>query len=1184
MQTKSSIARIAAALAIAVVLPLAILITMFHSGKKPLAHSTLSPAVSASNVSARVTPEEARKIAEQYGRLPMTFEPNQGQKAPEVKFYSHGPGYELFLANQEAVMSLHRLTAASKAASLRTLRPDQRDAALRSEKISVVRMKLDGSNPSAQIAGEAQLPGKVNYFIGKDPKKWHTDIPTFASVKYSGVYPGVDLVYYGNQKQLEYDFVVAPGADPKQIAFNVAGAKALRVNNHGDLVLKTAAGDVTFQKPVIYQDDAGGRLEVAGNYVVGANHDVHFVLGAYDPSKTLTIDPVLIYSTYLGGTGASGDFGYGIALDGQGNAWVAGWTSSSDFFQSNGLTPVPPELASSQYSGFVTELNPAGTTFLYSTFLGGSGNGGTGDGANGIAVDTSGNVYVTGFTESADFPVTPNAAVVPPPATATTGTGSAFVTALHPATPGNTQLVYSSYLGGNGNNGGYDTGYGVATDDNGDAYVSGITTSTDFPTLNPIVPTQASAFGNAFVTEVNTTGPVGGSLVFSTFLGGTGGGGDVGVGDVGQAIILDSAGHTYVTGSTTSTDFAPTPASGTTPCGDAGFATAFIVEIDTTKATPTSLFSYCYGGALGDTVANGIAIAPDKTAVIVGQTLASDFPVTAGSIPVPTGVPSTQYSLGYVTKFNTTATPVVPYSTLLGGTTGDTLYSVATDSAGDLYVGGLSQSIDFPVTQGALVVNNSNNYGTGTISKINPLGGGASDLLYASYFGGAGQNNGQQYGDTVNGVAVSTSNNAYITGATSSAATGVAPFPVSSTAPQTSLSNTISNAFIAELPLTPTITIAPLALAFGSQPPTVPSAAKYVTVTNNTTAGVSLAPSITGTNAGDFTFSTTAGPGGPICTGTVAAGTVCTVGVIFTPAVTGPATATLKIIDGDDGTGHPWLIALTGTGGAGPAVGLNPTSLTFAGTLIGATSAPQTVTVTNTGTAALVFGASAIAPTVANFAVGSDTCSGTSVAPAGTCTFAVTLAPPSTATAGPTSGTIQITNNASNSPQSVAVSGTVWDFSLTVPPTATVNRGTNTSISVLINGAGGFTGSVTVACSSAASNIATCSVSPMSGTPTQTVNVTITGVSNVVPLNSPDGMPPFSIRQIIFAAIAMMLLFVIPMTRRTRTRLGLAAAMLVFAVVAGCSGSTKTKTTTLTITGTVGTVSKTYTTAVSVGG
>jgi hypothetical protein len=1183
MQTKSSIARIAAALAIAVVLPLAILITMVHSGKKPLAHSALSPAVSASNVSASVTPEEARKITEQYGRLPMSFEPNQGQKNSEVKFYSHGPGYELFLANQEAVMSVHHMAAMPKGASLRAMRPDQRSAYLRSEKISVVRMKLDGSNPDALTTGETQLPGKVNYFIGNDPKKWHTDVPTFASVKYSAIYPGIDLRYYGNQQQLEYDFIVAPGADPKQIAFYVDGAKAMRVNKHGDLVLKTAAGDVTFQKPVAYQADAGQRREIAGNYLVSANHDVRFALGSYDPSKTLTIDPVLIYSTYLGGTGPSGDYALGIALDSLGDAWVTGSTSSTDFPQINGYTPVPGDIAALG-TGFVTEVSPGGTSFLYSTYLGGAGNGNLGDLANAIAVDTSGNVYITGVTTSSDFPITKTTAYISSPPATVAELGSAFLTALHPATPGNAQLVYSTYFGGNGINGQLDEGFAVATDGKGNAYFAGVTSSSDLVLTNPIVPTQNSSVGNAFVAEINTTA-TSNSLVFGTYLGGSGlGSSAIGFGDIAQGITLDSAGHTYVIGSTTSSDFAPSPASGSTPCGDAGFATAFIVEIDTTVAAPTSLFSYCYGGALGDTLALGTTIAPDKTAVAVGRTYASDFPVTSGSIPVP-AAPSTQYGVGFITKFNTSGTPAVPYSTLLGGSRGDTVYSVATDSTGDVYVGGFSQSQDFPVTQGALMVTNSNGNGTGTVAKINPLGGGASDLLYASYFGGSGQSNPLQVGDAVNGIAVSTANNAYIAGGTTSTTTGTVPFPITTGVAQPLFSGSVENAFIAELPLTPTISIAPLSLNFGSQPKAVPTSPMYVTVTNNTAAAVSLAPSIIGTNAADFTISSIAGPGGPACTGTIASGAVCTVGVIFTPSVVAAETATLKIIDGDDGTGHPWLVTLSGTGtNGGPAVGLNPTSLTFAGTLIGATSASQTVTVTNNGTAALVFGAGAITSTGANFTVGSDTCSGTSVAPAATCTFAVTLAPPTTAGVGATSGAIQIANNANGSPQSVAVSGTVWDFNLTVPASATVNRGANTSISVLINGLGGFTGSVNVACNSAASNIATCSVSPSSGTPTQTVNVTITGVSNVVPLNSPDGMPPFSIRQIIFAAIAMMLLFVIPMTRRTRTRLGLAAAMLVFAVVAGCSGSTKTKTTTLTITGSVGSVSKTYTTSVTVGG
>ncbi len=1184
MQTKSRLARIAAALAIAVVLPLAILITMAHSGKKPLAKSVVNPGLVASNASAKLTPEEAQKVADQFGRLPMSFEPNHGQKSSEVKFYSHGPGYEVFLTNQEAVMAVHHPPAKSKSATLlATRRPSTAP-----DKVSYVRMKLNGANNNAQITGDVQLPGKVNYFIGNDPSKWHTDISTFGAVKYSAVYPGIDLVYYGNQKQLEYDFVVAPGGDPKSITFNVTGAKTLRVDNRGDLLLNTANGNVTFQKPVVYQEVAGERKEVAGNYVVGANHEVHFAVGAYDPSKTLTIDPsVLIYSTYLGGSGVAGDFGYSIALDSQGDAWVAGNTSSSDFPVANSL-PTPPEIGSAFSAAFVTELNATGTSFLYSSYLGGSGNGSGGDGAQGLALDANGNVYLTGYTESADFPVSTNAYQAPPNVPASVaGLGSAFVTALHPATAGSAQLVYSSFLGGNGANGGLDEAWSIATDGNGNAYVTGVTTSTDFPTLNPIVATANSAAGNAFLTEINTaaaTGPA--SLVFSTYLGGSGSGGTPSgfpFGDYGFGVTLDSSGSVYVTGATTSSDFAPAPAGGTA-CGDGGYATAFLVKINAAATPPASTFSACFGGAAGDTLGNAIAIAPDKTAVITGQTYTNDI-VPTNVIPTPTGVPNASASLVFLVKYNTTGSPAIAYSTLFGGENGDAGYGVATDSTGNIYIGGGTASAKFPITQGALIVTNSNGSGTGFVTKLNPAGGGASDILYSTYFGGAGQV-GDSIPDAINHIAVSSSNNAYITGQTSSASTGATPFPVTSTAPLKTLgSGSPANAFIAELPLVPTISISPVTLDFGTQPLHVPTAAQYVAITNNTLSAVSLTIPPTISGSADFAYTATAGSAGPACTTSIAAGSICTVGVIFTPTANGSESATMLITDGDDGPNHKLTVTLTGAGGnAVPAVSLSATNLTFAGTLIGATSAPQTVTVTNSGTAALVFGAGAITSTGANFTVGSDTCSGTSVAPTAACTFAVTLAPPTGASPGATSATIQIANNANGSPQSVAVSGTVWDFSLTVPATATVNRGTNTSMSVLINGLGGFAGSVGVACSSAASNIATCAVSPSSGTPTQTVTVTITGVSTVLPLNSPNGMPPFSVRQIVFAVIAMMLLFVIPMTRRTRTRLGLAAAMLVFAVVAGCSGSTKTKTTTLTITGTVGTVSKTYTTSVAVGG
>ncbi len=1176
MQTKSRIARIAAALAIAVVLPLALLIIV-HSGKKPFAHSTLNPALSAANVPAQATPEQARKITEQFGKLPMSFEANEGQKSPDVKFYSHGPGYELFLANQEAVMALHRMPAGSKLASLRTMNPAQRAATLRSDRVSLVRMKLDGSNPNAQIAGQTQLPGKVNYFIGNDPKKWHTDIPSFASVKYSAVYPGVDLLYYGNQSRLEYDFVVAPGADPKQIAFNVDGAKSVRIDKHGNLVLTTAAGDVKFQKPFVYQDEAGQRREIAGNYVMGANHDVRFSLGAYDSSKALTIDPVLIYSTYFGGTGAGGDVALAIAVDGSGDAFITGYTTSTDLVTQNSYQPAPNETATLG-AAFVTEVNPAGTSVLYASYLGGDGNGNVGDQANGIAVDASGNVYVTGVTTSSNFPITTsNAYIATAPATVAEG-GAAFLTALHPATSGTGQLVYSTYFGGDGNNGGIDEGFAVATDGKGNAYFAGVTSSDDIVMVNPIVATQNSLNGNAFVAEVNTAATTNNSLVFGTYLGGTGATStNVAYGDLAQAITLDAAGHTYVAGSTTSTDFAPAPTAGT-PCGDNLMGTAFLVEIDTTIAVPKSLFSYCYGGAQGDTLAFGVAIAPDATAVVVGRTYSSDFATTTGSIPVP-AVPSNTYSLGFVTKFNTTGTPVVPYSTLLGGSSSDTLYAVATDSAGNIYVGGFSQSANFPLTLGALQLQNTNTDGTGTVAKINPASGGASDLVYSSYFGGSGNSNGLQLGDSVNGIAVSATN-AYVTGQTSSPQTGTVPFPISSGAPQTTFHGAVTNAFVAELPLTPTISVSPSPLAFGSQPVGIATSPLYLTVTNNTTSAVAIdiPPTISGANKADFTYSPTAGPG-TACTSSVAASSACTVGVIFTPSIVGAETANLVL------QGTNLGVTLTGTGtNGGPIVNLSSANLTFTGTLVGATSAAQTVTVTNTGNQPLVFGANAITSTGANFAVGSDNCSGTSVAPTGTCTFAVTLAPPASATAGPTSGTIQLTNNAGNSPQSVNVSGTVWDFSLTVPASQGVIRGSTATFPVPITGLGGFTGSVAVSCTSAQTSIATCAVSPSSGNPGGSVTVTVTGASTVVPVNSPNNLPPFSIKQIVFAAIAMMLLFMIPMTRRTRTRLGLAAAMLVFAVVAGCSGSVKSKGTTLTITGTSGSDSHSYTTTVTVTG
>ena len=256
------------------------------------------------------------------------------------------------------------------------------------------------ANPDAKVTGEDELSGKINYLIGKDSSKWRTAVAIYAKVRYEQVYPGIDLVYYGNQRQLEYDFVVAPGADPARIRLKLAGARKMYVNGQGQLVFQTAGGDVRWNKPEIYQEVDGQRRSVPGKYVLRAGHGLGFAVAAYDTAKPLIIDPTLVYSTYLGGS--SFDEGFSIAVDNSGNAYVTGFTGSSDF-------PTAAGAFQTTYGGifnaFVTKLNPTGSSLVYSTYLGGSG----GDEGYGIAVDTSGDAYITGIAGSSDFPTTAGA-------------------------------------------------------------------------------------------------------------------------------------------------------------------------------------------------------------------------------------------------------------------------------------------------------------------------------------------------------------------------------------------------------------------------------------------------------------------------------------------------------------------------------------------------------------------------------------------------------------------------------------------------------------------------------------------------------------------------------------------------------------------------------------------------------
>src|SRR3989442_1243037 len=424
------------------------------------------------------TPQASKpQVLAAYGKLPLSFEANQGQTDPKAKFLSRGRGYTLFLTSTEAVLTLTKADAHAKrkiSGDARLVEPEKRAG-------TVLRMKFVGANPAPAVAGVGELPGKSNYFVGNDPKKWRANVPTYAKVRYQDLYPGIDLVYYGNQRQLEHDFVVSPGADPKAITLAFEGMDGVAIDALGDLVLRADGGEVHLRKPVVYQEQNGQRAVIPTRYVLKAERQVVFEVAAYDINKPLVIDPTLVYSTFLGGSG--GDQGNGIAVDAVGNAYVTGSTGSSNFPTTAGAfqTTLGPG-----GDAFVTKLNPTGSALVYSTYLGGTGF----DEGFGIALDAAGNTYVTGETFSLDFPI------LGAFQSTSGGDFDSFVTKLNPT---GSALVYSTYLGGAS----LDDGLGIALDAAGNAYVTGLTSSSNFPTtLGAFQPNVLGGGGDTFVTKL----------------------------------------------------------------------------------------------------------------------------------------------------------------------------------------------------------------------------------------------------------------------------------------------------------------------------------------------------------------------------------------------------------------------------------------------------------------------------------------------------------------------------------------------------------------------------------------------------------------------------------------------------------------------------------------------------------
>ena len=937
------------------------------------------------------------------GRLPLSFEPNQGQTDPQVKFLARGAGYGVFLTSDQAVLTLRSSAKSS----------------------SVVRMQLAGASPAATAAGTSQLPGKSNYFIGNDPAKWHRGVPQFARVRYQGVYPGVDLVYYGNQGQLEYDFEVAPGADPSQIALRFQGQERANLDDSGNLILASGSDEVRLQAPRIYQEFGAEQRPVEGHFVLQPDGKVGFELAAYDRTRALVIDPVLTFSTYFGGSGnescslilgiASPPSGCpAVAIDPSSNIYIAGSTMSADFPVVPPVTSTPsafqPAIAVAP-DVFVTKVNAVGSTILFSTYLGGDGI----DTTAGVAADTAFNVVVAGTTTSSNFPVSAGSAFQ---ATRTNANAHAFVSVLSPT---GENLQYSTYLSGDGT----ESARGLALDPRNKIYVIGTTTSKNVPdathsfpaTLNAI---QVASLGNSqfFVSKIDPTLIGFPSLAYSTYFGGA---------------IRSTDLHWVAVSPWMRTRTCTSPAAPTSSTPEARLrifpsstlsrvawirrrrrrlqprpqialtnvtaTDAFVAKLNPAASAGVQLLYSSYLGGTGNDVGFGVAVDSGLSAYVTGSTSSTDVTIPSGTTPFqrcldnptnpspcPTGVTASD---AFVGKFGTpcvgstcttTAVPLT-YFSYLGGSGADVGLSIAVDTLQGARIAGWTSSTDFPTPN----------------SPIQATPGGAADAFvarvdttasstvalghFATYLGGTGNDFGTS-------IATDAQGSSYVVGETASG-----NFPKQN--PIQANLNGPSDAFLTKLGpalnLSLTEAVTPLTVGVGN------NATFTYTITNNgdLTTGIIFTDVLPST----ATFvSANSSPGQSSCPAPVSSSTVtCTVGTLNGGAV-GTVTVVLA----------PTL----------PALPLQPGSLSdggkvsiFGTSAVVTPAAPAVAVVNNFGVG--------ISPTSATVAAGIPASYTVTVTPTGNIPNTVTLS----VTGAPTGGTATFPNgtsftNLSSGPQS----------------------------------------------------------------------------------------------------------------------------------------------------------------------
>jgi hypothetical protein len=696
------------------------------------------------------------KTRQNYADSPLSFAPVEAQPGEQPQFLARGKGYTLALSASEAVLTLSKPkpttpqspppdSANPTSFDLKSTRQPGKTAALastrglkvgetaspgRGEAAAVVRLKLDGANPAARLVGQQEQPSKSNYFLGQDASRWRTGVTNYGQVIYKEVYPKTDLVYYGNsQNQLEYDFLLAPGADPSKIKLNFEGADYLSTDPHGELILHLAGGgadgEITQQAPVIYQEQNGVRTTVSGRYLLWSDHQLSFEIGAYDKTLPLIIDPSISYSTFLGGS--NNDAGEGIAVDSSGAAYIIGLTGeASDPPGPNSFPIKNPYDATYHGAGdiFISKFKPDGT-LAYSTFLGGSGT----DEAFSIAVDSAGTAYFAGSNLGGDFPMVGSSY-----RTNNSGKFDAIAGKLNQSGT----LVYSTYLGGAET----EQAQGMAIDSAGAMYLTGYTTSEDFPVvaafqanLHPKDPGDILMAMDSFVTKINADG----TIAYSTYLGGTNQ-------DFADSIAVDSDGAAYVLGDTYSADF---PVISAAQANNHGNRDLFITKFDTGGSPAYSTFL----GGSGLDAGHNIAVNSLGEAIVVGETQSADFPLASPFQATYQAVSED----GFVARLNSTGFSLL-FSSFFGGTAGGILYGVAVDGSDSFtVVGGISSG--FPTFYAFQPTPDSNNTacGCGIIARFDSN----NNLAFSSYFGGG-----------ILAVAVHPDGTTYITGVVTPQASG----------------------------------------------------------------------------------------------------------------------------------------------------------------------------------------------------------------------------------------------------------------------------------------------------------------------------------------------------------------------------------------------------------------------------